>query len=55
MEATVIDDDEKRLTGKAFGEFGPVELDPSAKQTLEKLLGTGGTHFPVTLTIPNSE
>jgi len=35
--------------GVAYGEFGPVELDPAARQTLEYNMGTGGSHFPVTV------
>jgi len=44
VEATPVDcDDDEGATGTAFGEFGPVELDPSARQTLEQVLGTGGS------------
>lgn len=42
-------------SGKAHGEFGPIELDPSAKQTLEQVLGTGGSQFPVSLLIQNKD
>ena len=42
-----MDDDE--FTGKSYGEFGPIELDPSARQTLEYVLGTGGSQFPVSV------
>ena len=41
VEATPIDDDQ--FTGKAIGDFGPIKLDPSARQTLEYVLGTGGS------------
>ncbi len=51
VQATPVDEDE--ATGTAVGEFGPVELDPSARQTLEQVLGTGGSQFPVTITISN--
>ncbi len=37
--------------GCAYGEFGPIELDPSARQTLEYVLGTGGSQFPVSLIV----
>jgi len=41
--------DEEQFSGIAYGEFGPIELDPSARQTLEYVLGTGGSQFPVSL------
>lgn len=33
--------------GTAYAAFGPVELDPAARQQLESLLGTGGSQFSV--------
>ena len=45
VEAIPIDED--LYMGRAYGEFGPIELDPSARQTLEYVLGTGGSQFPV--------
>ncbi len=36
-------------TGKAFGEFGPVQLSVSARQHLEQILGAGGSQFAVSV------
>lgn len=52
MEATPVDEDQYH--GKAYGEFGPIELDPSARQTLEYVLGTGGSQFPITVLMAGS-
>ena len=41
-------------TGTAYGEFGPIELDPQAKQSLESVLGTGGSQFPVSIMLKSS-
>ena len=49
MKASPIDPEEADATGTACGEFGPIELDPQAKQSLESVLGTGGSQFPVSL------
>ena len=43
VKATPIDHEEAGTNGTAYGEFGPVELDPQAKQSLESVLGTGGS------------
>ena len=48
VEATTVNTEEGE--GLAFGQFGPVQLDPSARQILEQVLGTGGSQFPVTIT-----
>lgn len=53
IEATPIDSDDT-FHGKAYGEFGPIELDPSARQTLEYVLGTGGSQFPITVLLSGS-
>ncbi|CDW77286.1 UNKNOWN [Stylonychia lemnae] len=53
IEATPQDEDSYQ--GKAFGEFGPIELDPSARQTLEYVLGTGGSQFPISVLLHGSD
>jgi len=35
--------------GTAYAEFGPVTIEPSQKQSLDYILGSGGTWFPVTI------
>jgi hypothetical protein len=35
--------------GKAFAQFGPVQLDVSARQHLEQILGAGGSQFPISV------
>lgn len=35
--------------GTAFAEFGPITVEPSQKKSLEYILGSGGTRFPVTI------
>ena len=47
-------EEETGAGGLAFGQFGPVELDPQAKQTLEQVLGTGGSQFPVSIMLKSS-
>ena len=50
VQARPIDTEEETGSeGLAFGQFGPIELDPQAKQTLESVLGTGGSQFPVSI------
>ena len=46
VEATPLDPD---FSGKALGEFGPVQLDVSARQHLEQILGAGGSQFSVSV------
>ena len=48
-------DEDDQFTGLAYGEFGPIELDPSARQTLEYVLGTGGSQFPVSLIVSDTQ
>ena len=52
VEVTPFDED--LYKGQAFGEYGPIELDPSARQTLEYVLGTGGSQFPITVLFGSS-
>lgn len=40
---TPIDAEEEEFSGEAYGEFGPVTVEPSAKQSLEYILGSGGS------------
>jgi len=40
---------ENERGGKAVVTFGPVELDPSIRVTIDNILGSGGSKFPVTL------
>ena len=40
-------DDEDDYEGTAVAEFGPVDIEPNAKQSLEYIIGSGGTRFPV--------
>ena len=54
MKASPIDPEEAGATGTAYGEFGPIELDPQAKQSLESVLGTGGSQFPVSIMLKSS-
>lgn len=49
MTTPIEPESESGASGIAFGEFGPIELDPSARQTLEQVLGTGGSQFPVNI------
>lgn len=51
VKATAITDesDDQMHKGTAFGQFGPVELDPSVRQNLEQVLTSGGAQFPVTV------
>ena len=36
-------------TGIAYGQFGPVQLDASARQHVEQIIGAGGSQFPITV------
>ena len=47
VEATPIDDDFYK--GTALAQYGPVTPEPSQRQSLENILGTGGCRFPVSL------
>lgn len=49
MATPIEPESETGASGIAYGEFGPIELDPSARQTLEQVLGTGGSQFPVSI------
>jgi hypothetical protein len=40
-------DDDDVFEGQAVAEFGPVDIEPNAKQSLEYIIGSGGTRFPV--------
>ena len=44
-------EEDSGAVGLAYGQFGPVDLDPQAKQTLEQVLGTGGSQFPVMINL----
>jgi hypothetical protein len=44
--------DDDIYLGEAFAEFGPVSVEPSARQSLEYILGSGGSRFPVTIYYP---
>lgn len=44
--------DEELYEGIATAEFGPVSVEPSARQSLEYILGSGGSRFPVTIYYP---
>lgn len=44
--------DDEIYEGKAIAEFGPVTVEPSARQSLEYILGSGGSRFPVTIYYP---
>ena len=36
-------------------EFGPIELDPQVRTTLDNIIGTGGTKFPIVLSDKNGQ
>ena len=44
--------DDEIYDGIALAEFGPVTVEPSARQSLEYILGSGGSRFPVTIYYP---
>lgn len=44
--------EEDLYEGNAYAEFGPVTVEPSARQSLEYILGSGGSRFPVTIYYP---
>ena len=46
-------DDEDGCTGTAEAVFGPIALEPSMRQMLEYILGSGGARFPVTIMYPD--
>jgi len=46
VEVSPIDLDDV-YDGTAVAEFGPVDIEPNAKQSLEYIIGSGGTWFPV--------
>jgi len=48
-------EEETGASGTAFGEFGPIELDPQAKSQLEATLGTGGSQFAVSILLKSAE
>jgi chromosome segregation ATPase len=50
VEAEPLDDEV--YEGKVLAEFGPVTVEPSARQSLEYILGSGGSRFPVTIYYP---
>lgn len=45
--------DDELYIGKAIAEFGPVGLEPSMRQMLEYILGSGGARFQVTIYYPD--
>jgi hypothetical protein len=49
VEAKAIEDD---FQGTAFAEFGPVTVDPATKKSLEYILGSGSSQFPVSIYYP---
>lgn len=44
--------DDEVYEGTATAEFGPVTVEPKARQSLEYILGSGGSRFPVTVYYP---
>lgn len=48
-EATAIEDD---FQGTAYAEFGPVTVEPATKKSLEYILGSGSSQFPVSIYYP---
>jgi hypothetical protein len=46
VEAEAIEDG---YSGTAYAEFGPVTIEPATKKSLEYILGTGSSEFPVTI------
>ena len=51
VELTPLEDEED-WEGTAIAEFGPVALEPSMRQMLEYILGSGGSKFQVTIFYP---
>mmetsp|Transcript_51692 Transcript_51692/g.82141 ORF Transcript_51692/g.82141 Transcript_51692/m.82141 type:complete len:679 (-) Transcript_51692:65-2101(-) len=54
VEACPADSDDG-LSGAAFGEIGPFELDPATRRCLDNALGMGGTQFVVTQAAPQGD
>lgn len=52
IRVEVIPMEEDIYEGNAVAEFGPVTVEPSARQSLEYILGSGGSRFPVTIYYP---
>jgi hypothetical protein len=52
IRVEVIPMEEELYEGNAIAEFGPVTVEPSARQSLEYILGSGGSRFPVTIYYP---
>ena len=52
IKVEVIPMEEDLYEGNAYAEFGPVTVEPSARQSLEYILGSGGSRFPVTIYYP---
>ena len=46
VEAVPLEDG---YIGTSIAEFGPITIEPSQKQSLDYILGSGGTWFPVTI------
>lgn len=49
MTTPIEPESESGASGIAYGEFGPIELDPSARERLEQVLGNDGSQFPVSI------
>lgn len=49
VEATPNEDG---FNGTAFAEFGPVTVEPATKKSLEYILGSGSSQFPVSILYP---
>lgn len=49
VEAKALEDD---YAGTAFAEFGPVTVEPATKKSLEYILGSGSSQFPVSIYYP---
>lgn len=49
VEAKAIEDD---FQGTAYAEFGPVTVEPATKKSLEYILGSGSSQFPVSIYYP---
>lgn len=43
---------EEGYIGTAYAEFGPVTVEPATKKSLEYILGSGSSQFPVTIMYP---
>jgi hypothetical protein len=49
VEAAAIEDD---YEGSAHAEFGPVTVEPATKKSLEYILASGSSQFPVSIYYP---